>query len=274
MQRKKTRRCLILVALGLTSTTTLAHDPIFGIGPHVLFKGGTEIALEVAQEKAGDEKEAGLTLEAVYGITGDWAAGIDVPYEFKDQTSESSNGLSDIQLFTKYRFWRQDSLGLQKSAAVLLAVNMDNGDEKDNPPLGNGATDIIAGLTYGYESLEWYRWSSARYLRPGENNAGFQKGGKWLVDFVGGWRPTLPEYKKPDTVWLLELNSEFTDKTELNSNSIANSGGNEWFISPGIFWTYRNFAIKSGIQIPVANNLNGNQKESDYRFKATFEWHL
>ncbi len=274
MQHKLTIRHLMLMMLVLSSTTALAHDPIFGIGPHVLFKGGTEIALEVAQKKAGNEKEGELKLEAVYGITSDWAAGIDVPYAFKDQASESSNGLSDIQLFTKYRFWRQDSLGLQESAAVLFAVNRDNGDEKDNPPLGNGATDVIAGLTYGYESLKWYRWSSARYLRPGENKTGFRKGGKWLIDFVGGWRPTLPEYKKSDTVWLLELNSEFTDKTELNSNSVANSGGSEWFISPGIFWTYKNFAIKSGIQIPVASNLKGNQKESDYRFKTTFEWHL
>jgi len=274
MKHTKLASLPVTIMLALTSTVTFAHDPIFGIGPHVLFKGGTEIAIEVAQEKAGEEKEAELSLEVVYGITGDWAAGIEIPYAFKDEGSESSTGLSDIQLFTKYRFWRKDSLGLQKSAAVMFAINMDNGDEKDDPPLGNGATDIIAGLTYGYEGLEWYHWTSARYVRPGENDAGLQKGNKWRIDFAGGWRPTPPEYTKPDTVWLVELNGEITDKAEFNDNQQANSGGTEWFISPGIFWTYQNFAIKSGIQIPVASNLNGNQDESDYRFKASFEWHL
>jgi len=262
------------ILLALYSGAALAHDPIFGIGPHVLFKGGLETAIEVAQEKAGEEKESELRLEVVYGITGDWAAGIEVPYASKDEGAESSSGLSDIQLFTKYRFWREDSLGLQESAAVMLAVNAENGNENADPSLGNGATDVITGLTYGFEGIKWYRWTSARYVMPGENAVGFQLGNKWLVDFVGGWRPTPPVYTKPDTVWLLELNGEIADKAELNGNSLANSGGTEWFVSPGIFWTIRNFAIKSGIQIPIASDLNSIQDKSDYRFKASFEWHL
>jgi len=263
------------IGLLLSTQSVFAHDPVFGIGPHVLFKDGFEAAIEVAQEKAGEEKESELGIEFVYGITGDWAAGIDIPYASKKEGAESSNGMSDIQVFTKYRFWREDSLGLQESAAVMLAINGENGDENSTPKLGNGATDVIVGLTYGYESLKWYRWASARYIRPGTSDAGFRKGDKWLVDFVVGWRPVPPEYKKPDTVWLLELNTEMTDQTEISNGSLnANSGGTEIFISPGIFWTTRNFAIKSGLQIPIMSDLDGTKDESDYRFKASFEWHL
>jgi len=262
------------VLLAMHSSSALAHDPVFGIGPHVLFKDGMEAALEIYREKAGEEIESELGLEVTYGITGEWAAGIKVPYSFKDNGMDSSSGQADIQAFTKYRFWREDSLGLQESAALMLAINGENGNEKANPVLGNGATDIITGITWGYESIKWYRWASARYVLPGKNTAGFQMGNKWRIDFVGGWRPVPPEYKKPDTVWLLELNGEITDKAELNGNTLSNSGGTEWFISPGIFWTTRNFAIKSGIQIPVSSDLNGTQNKSDYRFKTTFEWHL
>jgi len=108
--------------LATISQSAMAHDPIFGIGPHVLFKGGTEVALETHQEKASEEKESEVGLELVYGVTGDWAAGVELPYAYKKEGSESSNGLTDIQLFTKYRFWRQDSLGLQESVAVMFAV--------------------------------------------------------------------------------------------------------------------------------------------------------
>jgi len=265
-----------LLGLGaiVATGTASAHDPVFGIGPHVLFKDGMEAAVEVHQEKAGTKKASELAVQVVYGITGDWAAGIDVPYASRDNGTDNSGGIADLQAFTKYRFWREDSLGLQESAAVMLAINADNADQKASPPLGNGATDAILGLTYGYESIKSYRWASARYILPGKNSADFQLGNKWLVDFVIGWRPVPPEYKKPDTVWLLELNGEITDKAELAGNTLTNSGGNEWFISPGIFWTTRNFAIKSGIQIPVASDLNGVQEKSDYRFKTTFEWHL
>ena len=266
---------LILGLMLATSSFQLfAHDPIFGIGPHVLFKGGTEAALETHANKSGEEKEAEAGVELVYGITGDWAAGIELPYAYKKEASASSSGLADIQIFTKYRFWRQDSKGLQESAAVLLAANLDNGDTKADPKLGNGANDFIGGLTYGYESLKWYRWASIRYRYNGENDAGFQVGNKTLIDFVAGWRPTLPEYKKPDTVWLLELNTEVSEKSQLNGTELTNSGGIESFISPGIFWTLRNFAIKAGVQIPVYHNLNGSQQKSDFRAKLSFEWHL
>ncbi len=268
----------LIVLLSAPAQTTLAHDPVFGIGPHVLYKGGIETAVNVSNEKTGSNKDSELSLEAVYGITGNWAAGIEMPYGFKsqvqDEKKESSNGLSDIKLFTKYRFWRKDSLGLQESAAVMFKINGKTGDETEKPPLGNGATDVTAGLTYGYESIKWYRWASVRYGLPGKNDAGYQLGGIWKVDFVGGWRPQPPEYKKPDTVWLLELNGEISDKAELNGNPSLDSGGTQWFVSPGIFWTMRNFAIKSGIQIPIASNLNGTQDKSDYRFKASFEWHI
>ncbi|MCH8177033.1 MAG: transporter, partial [Proteobacteria bacterium] len=177
------------VLITAPSGVVLAHDPVFGIGPHVLFKNGLELAIETGREKTGPEQESELALEIVYGITGDWAVGLELPYAVKDEGAESSRGLSDLQLFTKYRFWREDSFGLQVSAAVILAVNLQNGDEKEDPPLGNGATDFIAGLTYGYESLKWYRWASVRYLAPGENNSGLRLGDKWMVDLVGGWRP-------------------------------------------------------------------------------------
>jgi len=271
------KRCLpwmIGSLLTVCSYVVYPHDPIFGIGPHVLFKGGTEAAIETHWEQRGEEKEAEMGLELVYGITGDWAAGVELPYVYKKGGSESSNGLADIQLFSKYRFWRQDSLGLQESAALLLAANLNNGDATASPELGNGANDIIGGLTYGYESLKWYRWASVRYRYNGENDAGFQVGNKTLIDFVAGWRPTTPEYKKPDTVWLLEFNTEIGEKSAINGKQSVNSGGMESFLSPGIFWTMRNFAIIAGVQIPVYSDLNGSQEKSDFRAKASFEWHF
>ena len=48
---------------------------VLGLGPHVLYKDGIEVALEVGLEKKDEEREAELGLEFVYGITGDWAAG-------------------------------------------------------------------------------------------------------------------------------------------------------------------------------------------------------
>ena len=153
-------------------------------------------------------------------------------------------------------------------------VLTESGEDEGSPALGTGTTDAIIGLTYGYEGRKWYRWSSVRYRVNGQTANGLRRGDKWLVDFAGGWRPTLHGYREPDTVWLLEINGEVGVRSKLNGVELVNSGGTQWFVSPGIFWTLRNFAVKAGVQIPIYNDLNGDQSGADFRANLTFEWHL
>ena len=267
---------LVLVVTMFTAPV-FAHDPVFGIGPHVLFKEGIELAAEIESDQAGDDKGQALVLQTTYGLTGDWAVGIDLPYEFKQTENDSSSGNGDVAVFTKYRFWRKDSLGLQESAAVFFKVITDTADSNKTPALSKGATDSILGLTYGYEGRRWYRWASARYRFNGASDVSgvrVDRGDMIRIDFVGGIRPTPTGYLEPDTVWLLELNGEYGQRAEVNGVALADTGGTAWFLSPGIFWTKRNFAIKAGVQIPIYHNLAGNQENSDYRAKLVFEWHL
>ena len=265
---------LTIILIVFNSISAWSHDPIFGLGPHVLFKGGVEISPEIHLNKTGDKKESEFGLNLTYGITGDWAAGIEVPYLRKKNNINTTSGSGDTKLFTKYRFWRKDSLGVQQSASVLLKVKLDNADTNSTPSLGSGSTDSILGLTYGYEGRKWYRWASVRHRRNGENSVGLRRGDKILLDLVGGIRVKPTGYTQPDTVWMVELNGEFGSRSELRGASLANTGGDEWFISPGVFWTKRNFAIKAGVQIPIASDLNGIQQKSDYRVKLVFEWHF
>ena len=240
----------------------------------MLFKGGIEVAPNAHIEKAGDERATETGLEVVYGITGDWATGVELPYMNADDGLASASGRGDINVFTKYRFWRNDTLGAQESAAVLLKVKLDTADGNADPALGTGTTDTILGLTYGYEGRRWYRWASIRYRLNGTNDTGLQRGEKVLFDLVGGIRFKPTGYLEADTVWLLELNGEYGDRADFDGMNVANTGGMEWFVSPGIFWTKRNFAIKAGVQIPIVSNLNGAQNKSDVRANLTLEWHL
>jgi len=264
----------VLLAAGLSNAPVWAHDPIFAIGPHVLFKGGIEISPDIHFAEAGDRSATETALNITYGITGDWAAGIELPYANRDAGALNTKGRGDIKLFTKYRFWRNDSLGVQESAAILLKVKLDTADNEGSPALGTGTTDTILGLTYGYEGRRWYRWASVRYRLNGTSDTGLQRGEKVLFDLVGGIRFRPTGYLEADTVWLLELNGEYGKRADINGNGIANTGGTELFLSPGIFWTKRNFAIKAGVQIPIASNLNGARIESDVRASLTLEWHL
>jgi Putative MetA-pathway of phenol degradation len=258
----------LLTALLLTGRA-FAHDPVFSPGPHVLFKDGVETNVEFARSEQGDETENEQAIELKYGITGDWVAGIELPYQTHRNDVGSQSGIGDITFSTKYRFWRNDTLGAQESAAVLLKVKLDSSDDE----VATDTTDSLLGFAYGYESLKWYRWASVRY-RFNQNKANLQRGDRWFVDLAGGYRPQVNNYREADTVWLLELNGEYGKRSALNGIDIGGSGGNQWFISPGIMWTLRNFAVKAGVQIPVYSALNGAQSRADYRARLEFEWHF
>jgi len=254
---------LLIFVSGVTS----AHDPVFGLGPHTLFKGGIETHIGFDQSKANTNKAMESSLEVAYGITGNWTARVEIPYVDRNI---GPSGISDMRIATKYRFWRRDDLGLQESSTAFLKIKPDTASNGR----GNGASDSILGIAYGYESRKWYRWASVRYRFNGEALGNVSRGDQYLVDLVTGIRFKPSAYKEADWVWMLELNGEKTKNSQLNGVALANSGGTEWFLSPGLMWTLRNFAIKTGMQFPVASNLNGIQAESDYRAKLEFEWHL
>ncbi len=254
-----------MVAL-IYSAAVQAHDPVFGLGPHTLFKNATEVHLGFDPSRAGRNQQTRSTLEFAYGLTANWTARVELPYESREK---GPDGIGDVGIATKYRFWRRDALGVQESSTAFLRVKPDTASSGR----GTGSTDSILGLAYGYESRKWYRWAAARYRFNGETGEGLERGDKLLLDLVGGIRFKQTAYLEPDWVWMLELNGEMTGRSKLKGVRVEDSGGSEWFVSPGLMWTLRNFAIKTGVQLPLASDLNGNQEATDYRARLEFEWH-
>lgn len=253
-----------------------AHEPIFAPGAHTHSKGLHEISLEYQRKRASGagqkETEQELALEYEYGLTANWTAKVDVPIVDKSVINDGSTGIGDITLSTKYRFLRKDLPGKQFSTSALFQIKLPTGDDDRTPRLGSGSTDFTGGLLHGLESRRWYYNTDARYRLNTEGGGGLKKGNKVLLDLVGGVRPVLTSYKKPDTVLFFEFNWENAERDSLNGGDVADTGGWELFASPGVFWTYRFFAVTAGVQIPIAENLNGSQPTSDYRFKLTTKY--
>lgn len=280
------KQILVIIAFLLIFVFPLplhAHEPIFGLGPHTIFKGGVGIEMEIEGEKASgsdeEEKEYVLFNEIIYGITADLAITFTVPYVLNRKQDdgkgeERSSGIGDLSLRTKYRFWRSDSPGMQDAAAVIAGVKLPTGDDDRTPRLGSGSTDFLLALTAARESLKWYYFSDIRYRFNTEGGGGLRKGNRLFADLAVGIRPWPTEYLKPDLVLIAELNWETFLRDELHGSDIRDSGGNRLFLSPSLFITYRNLAVKGGLQIPLHQNLNGEQPEVDYRFKLAVELHL
>ena len=277
------RRLLNLLVAAMAATAGAdsavhAHGPLFSPAPETIWKGGTEITVGFHSEKAtgagNKEKAYEMSLEAEYGITADWEIGIEIPYAWKEENGGDAGGLGDIVLDTKYQFWKRDLPLAQYKAAAFLKTKLPTGDDDSTPRLGSGSTDVIAGLATGYESRRWYWFASGVYRANTEGAGGLEKGDKQFLSVVGGVRPVLSQYDEPDTVLMVELNWERAGRDELDGAGLANTGGWELFVSPVLWWTYGQIAIRGGVQIAIARALNGNQATSDYRARVEFVYHF
>ena len=272
---------VVLLLSFVGSRTAYGHEPIFGLGPHTIFKGGIGVEMEIEGEKASnkdeEEKEYTLHTEILYGLTADLAVTLALPLVLEKKTAaggvaQSSSGPGDLGIRLKYRFWRRDRPGLQDAAALVVGTELPTGDDDTTPRLGSGSTDFLVGLTAARESLVWYYFGDVRY-RLNSRDDGLKIGDRFFADVAIGIRPRPTEYLKLDLVLLAELNWESRQRNELYGVDVGNTGGDLLFLSPSFFLTYRNWAVKGGVQLPVQHNLHGDQPEDDYRFKLAVELH-
>jgi hypothetical protein len=265
---------LFALALGVAGSASpaAAHNPIFAPGPHVAYQGGVEVSLGYSKARAGAETEQELEISAEYGLTADWTVEFEVPFVDKAEDGKSRTGLGDMALRSRFRFWRLDAPGAQTSAALLAQLKLPTGDADGDPRLGSGSTDILGGLLFGHEGRRTYFNAAARYRYNTEGEGGLRKGDRQFLDLVVGVRPVLSGYLEPDTVLFLELNWENAGRDRRNGAEVQNTGGWELFLSPGVFWTWRNVAIRAGAQVPMAGNLDGTNPDSDYRLKLELKY--
>jgi len=269
-------RILALTGLCLFLAPALvrAHEPVFGLGAHTLYRDGYGIEVELEAEKAGDDRENVVEYKLSYGVTPDFTIGLTLPQVIeKREGEESASGLGDMTLKAKYRFIRMDAQGSTTGVAVNLGLKLPSGDDTKKPRLGTGGADYITGLTVSREGLRHYFFSDVRYRANTEAN-GIRKGDVFFFDVAYGIRPWRVRYFKPDLVVLVELNYEKAARTRTGAAKDPESGGRKIFISPGFLLSYRNVMFKGGVQMPLSQELNGVQEELDYRAVFSVELHL
>ncbi len=258
----------------LVSFGAAAHEPVFGIGPETIYKGGVGIELGYDYDDLGDRKDQRLHTELIYGVTKDLSLTLEAPTLLRRETRlGSASGLGDILLRGKYRFWNRNRLGASERASLLLGVKFPTGAHHGSVPRGSGSFDALAGLSVAHESRRWYGFGTFRYVLRTKHD-GLERGDEILFDVAGGFRPWLTEYLQPDLVLLLEFNGEWQDRDRLRGSRLGGTGGFVGWLGPTALLSYRNWMLKTGVQLPVANDLNGGQKRPDLRTLVAIEYHF
>lgn len=274
---------------GAPAGGVLKHEPVFGIGPQTIWQGGLgpgiefEYSRHVDPETGETEEETGFHAHLDYGITEDLTLRVAMPLlQRKTETSlvpgagqisRDATGVGDAVVRAKYRFWHRFSDATQYHASLVGGVKLPVASSSGEPALGTGSIDFLAGATISRDGLRYYLWTSAVARISGEA-FGRRRGNEYRYDAAVGFRPWVPSFTGIDPLLLLEFNGLTADQSVVGSREQAGTGGTILALSPAFWLTYRNYAFKGGVKLPVYQELGAEEKELDYTLVAEFEVHM
>lgn len=207
-----------------------------------------------------------------------------IPYQRKERKTAtetlSNSGPGDLTLTLKYLFFQKDALKETTRAVFLGGIKLPTGED-DRPGLsrplqdGSGSYDYHAGFVATHVKERVGLNADLVYTLKTEAK-GFEFGDTLNYDLAFGYRLIPAVYRTYPAKQLnlyLELNGSYSMKNESGGVTLDDSGGHTLFLSPGIqFIPWRTFLVEASLQIPVWEDLNGVQPETDYAFLLGFRW--
>lgn len=220
----------------------------------------------------------------VYGFTEKFSGMATIPYVYKKQRTSSgsdritrkASGLGDITLLSKYRVLTKDSPGATSRLSILGGLEVPTGRSGDSDSvgklsrafqIGSGSWDPILGVAYSNQTLE-NEWDYNFTYQFNTEARNFEFGD--ILKYNIAYQKRIVPWELPDEGLytqfnaVVELNGEWKQKNRDASGSIADSGGNTIYLSPGLQIASKHFVAETSFQVPVFQDLNGTQVETDY----------
>jgi hypothetical protein len=197
----------------------------------------------------------------------------------------TASGLGDTQLFARYTLFQHDAAGRSFRIAPLAGVIVPTGnshavDRFGRLPQafqnGTGAWGGLAGVVATYQTLAWEWDADAAYQATGTYD-GYRAGAVSQLDGSFQYRlwPRRLGAGVPRFLYgVLETNLIRTDRDRLNGRDAADSGGTQWFVSPGLQLVAMNYVLEAAVQFPLAQHMNGQALRDRYIFHIGFRTHF
>lgn len=201
-----------------------------------------------------------------------------------DVTSGDISGWGDLSLLGRYALNDRESNNLY---ALLVGIKAPTGStseklsdgervEVEHQP-GSGSWDALLGLAYSVPlSQEWDFSSNLLYQLTTEGKRDTEIGDNLMYNAAVIWSPASHSHHGDahashiDQSWqfVLELNGEWRDKTDVDGDSDRNTGGNVIFGTTGLRWGYGAWSTHLSLAAPLHTDFNGEQSEPDWRLST------
>jgi hypothetical protein len=221
------------------------------------------------------------TVTLSYGLIDNFQIGMTYGYYAAEGNRELENGdvvtfdpdgFTDLWVTGKYRFYQGPAGQFAFIGGVKLPVgdssltNSDGERVEPSATAGTGAWDGLAGMAYTIPlSSSVTLDSSALYTFRGERY-NYRLGNRLDMGTSVAWRVCGDATTFPQVSLVAEATLRHIAKSEDDGEKDGNTGGTVLFLSPGVKVSFtEKIAANLGIQVPVSQNLNGRQAETDFR---------
>ena len=186
------------------------------------------------------------------------------------------NGLSDIAVYGRYRllYDEESSFFMTVSAGVKLPTGATNAvnDEGEllNPHIqaGTGSTDPLLGLDMFYGGGDYSVSLNLMSCYPTTGAQNYQFG-TMLNYSINGKYNLLNFGEMNSIIAAVGVSGELHAEETMNSEAVANTGGNTTYVFPGIQLLVGNmFTFDLSYHIPIIHELKGTQLGESYKVMA------
>ncbi|MBI3994804.1 MAG: transporter [Nitrospirae bacterium] len=207
---------------------------------------------------------------------------MDMDLKIKNGPTLSNSGWGDLRLLAEYNLYQKDAPRLTTRAILIGGVKLSTAEDDKSglpPPmqLGTGSTDYTVGTAVSRIGHRLGYYSDLKYTIKNKGN-GYEFGDTLNYDLAVGYRllPGIYEsYPAKQLNLFLELNGLYAQKDRSNGQKVHDSGGHSLFLSPGIqFIPLKTALFEASVQIPIFQDLNGDQLKTDYTYLIGFRWLL
>ncbi len=211
-----------------------------------------------------------------------WVLGVRAPlYVDRNVSREgrrlSRSGIGDVELSTKYRFFRQVGPWFDRHAAIEVGAKLSTGDSRIEDgslpatvahrlPPGTGSTDYFAELIYQQGQRRFVWGGGLQYRRNGTGEEGYRFGDVAKLSFDLEYIAFPREYKTPGKEVFLLLEGALVHRSddELAGAPIS-TGGTELLLAPGVqHIASEQMLLSLSLQFPVWSDLESQSIESDW----------
>ena len=247
----------------------------------------TNVALAVAEDQGifrsqlryrratDDPSGMGRKLDAlvapqtlVYGVTPKLTAFATLPIlahrrrKLGDGSVDKDSAVGDFRLLGRYTFFADDYAPLStRRAAVLAGMKFPTGSNR----FGTPSFDPIFGAVATWAANRHELDLDALYTVTTERHD-FEAGDVFRYDLAYRYRFWPERFGKRllQLNGILELNGRWSGKTRMDGSTLAASGGNLLFLSPGAQFITKRFIVEASLQVPIWQDPNGPQLEDDF----------